>query len=264
MPRSPGPTGCGRGTVRRGKFARQPMEPRPDRAWQGFVPGTGRQSFRSDRYRPFPALFDKLCQDRRYAGYRLSGRYQEKLTEAFRDLEHGREAKDGGFSCGKYSLQDAEAIATRLPAKDHHRPLWKRPLGRRAFDPQWVRRFKSLAGRPNVYQGLRPLRTGEAPTRSQEGFFHRPILELAYDAFGEDRLVYGSDWPVTETTGDYESVLKLARAWAGTKGDAFELKLFYQMPSAFMEFPKFRYSWTGDFSQKNKIEGLLTIKPSEG
>jgi L-fuconolactonase len=68
--------------------------------------------------------------------------------------------------------------------------------------------------------------------------FYRPILELAYDAFGEDRLVYGSDWPVTETTGDYQSVLKLTRAWARTKGDSFELKLFYKNAVRFYGIPK--------------------------
>ena len=72
----------------------------------------------------------------------------------------------------------------------------------------------------------------------QKVSFYLPILELAYDAFGEDRLVYGSDWPVTETTGDYGSVLKLTRAWARTKGDLFELKLFCKNAVRFYGIPK--------------------------
>ena len=74
---------------------------------------------------------------------------------------------------------------------------------------------------------------------SKKVSFYRPILELAYDAFGEDRLVYGSDWPVTETTGNYESVLKLDPGLGWDQGDSFELKLFLHKMSAFMEFPKF-------------------------
>jgi len=142
--------------------------------------------------------------------------------------------------CGKYSLQDVEAIATRLPGLkiiiDHFGNL---RLDGEPLDPQWVRQFKSLAGRPNVYCKVSALYGRVKPQPAPKNVsFYRPILELAYDAFGEDRLVYGSDWPVTETTGDYESVLKLTRAWARTKGDAFELKLFYQNAVRFYGIPK--------------------------
>ncbi len=30
---------------------------------------------------------------------------------------------------------------------------------------------------------------------------------------GEDRLIYGSDWPVTTLTGDYKSVINRTRAY---------------------------------------------------
>ena len=193
----------------------------------------------TDRFQP---LFDKLCQDRRYVGYRLSGRYQEKLTEAFfRDLERTAEkGRTVDFLCGKYSLQDVEAIAARLPGLkiiiDHFGNV---RLDGEPLDPQWVRQFKSLSRRPNVYCKVSALygRVKPQPAPKKVSYY-RPILELAYDAFGEDRLVYGSDWPVTETTGDYQSVLKLTRAWARTKGDAFELKLFYQNAVRFYGIPK--------------------------
>ena len=89
-----------------------------------------------------------------------------------------------------------------------------------------------------LLQGFRSLRTGKPQPAPKKVSFYLPILELAYDVFGEDRLVYGSDWPVTETTGDYESVLKLTRSWAVTKGDSFELKLFYKNAVRFYGIPK--------------------------
>ena len=126
----------------------------------------------TDRFQP---LFDKLCQDRRYVGYRLSGRYQEKLTEAFfRDLERTAEKRRTvDFLCGKYSLQDVEAIATRLPGLkiiiDH---FGTARLDGEPLDPQWVRRFKSLARRPNVYCKVSALYGRVKPQpASQEGFF---------------------------------------------------------------------------------------------
>lgn len=37
--------------------------------------------------------------------------------------------------------------------------------------------------------------TGVAPTELE---FYRPVLELLWRCFGEDRLIYGSNWPVCD------------------------------------------------------------------
>ena len=44
--------------------------------------------------------------------------------------------------------------------------------------------------------------------------FYRPILDLAFASFGGDRLIFGSDWPVSQSTGDYASVLALTKLTA--------------------------------------------------
>ncbi len=33
--------------------------------------------------------------------------------------------------------------------------------------------------------------------------FYKPYFDVAFNAFGEDRLIYGSDWPVCEMAADY-------------------------------------------------------------
>ena len=155
-------------------------------------------------------------------------------------LSDHQQASSGVRCREQYSLQDVEAIATRLPGLkiiiDHFGNF---RVDGEPLDPQWVTQFKSLARRPNIYCKVSALygRVKPHPAPKKVSFY-RPILELAYDAFGEDRLVYGSDWPVTETTGDYKSVLKLTRAWAATKGDSFELKLFYKNAVRFYGIPK--------------------------
>jgi L-fuconolactonase len=35
----------------------------------------------------------------------------------------------------------------------------------------------------------------------------RPYLDLAFDCFGADRLMVGSDWPVCTVAGDYARVM---------------------------------------------------------
>lgn len=63
------------------------------------------------------------------------------------------------------------------------------------------------------------------------------IADLAFESFGEDRLIFGSDWPVTEHTGDYASVLRLTRAYFDRKGPAVSEKLFHQKAAAFYRPP---------------------------
>jgi len=63
------------------------------------------------------------------------------------------------------------------------------------------------------------------------------VLDLAWESFGEDRLVYGSDWPVTKTTGDYASVLKLTRAYFDKKGPEASAKLFHRNAKKFYAIP---------------------------
>jgi predicted TIM-barrel fold metal-dependent hydrolase len=71
----------------------------------------------------------------------------------------------------------------------------------------------------------------------QEIAFYSPVLDLVVDCFGEDRLIFGSDWPVTEMTGDYASVLKLTRAYFDAKGREVSEKLFHKNAAAFYRVP---------------------------
>ena len=36
-----------------------------------------------------------------------------------------------------------------------------------------------------------------------------PYLDVVFEAFGEDRLMYGSDWPVCKLAGSYRQVYDL-------------------------------------------------------
>ncbi len=62
-------------------------------------------------------------------------------------------------------------------------------------------------------------------------------MELAWQCFGEDRLIYGSDWPVTEQTADYASVVKLTKSYFDAKGRAASEKLFHKNAVLFYQIP---------------------------
>ena len=147
-----------------------------------------------------------------------------------RDLKlTAKRGKTVDFLVGGYSLDDVATIARRVPdlkiILDHFGNV---RLSEDSLDKDWVAAFKAVAKYPNVHCKVSALYGRVKPQPAQQNIaFYEPILELAYTAFGEDRLIYGSDWPVTENSGDYASVVKLTRAWSAQKGEAFEKKLFW-------------------------------------
>jgi len=65
----------------------------------------------------------------------------------------------------------------------------------------WSRRMAGLAAR-GLWCKLSGLVTEARPDWQPDDL--RPYVEMALDAFGPDRVIWGSDWPVVERAGGYE------------------------------------------------------------
>jgi len=72
----------------------------------------------------------------------------------------------------------------------------------------WERDLRALAKQPHVMAKLSGLVT-EADWRAWTPAQVRPYLDVAFDAFGPDRLMIGSDWPVCTVAADYARVMGL-------------------------------------------------------
>jgi L-fuconolactonase len=66
----------------------------------------------------------------------------------------------------------------------------------------WERHLRALADCPNVSAKLSGLVT-EADWTAWTPSDIRPYLDVAFDCFGADRLMIGSDWPVCTVAADY-------------------------------------------------------------
>ncbi|MEU5960450.1 amidohydrolase family protein [Micromonospora parva] len=80
--------------------------------------------------------------------------------------------------------------------------LGKPALGRPEL-AQWSRDLRSLAASPNTTAKLSGLVT-EVPGSAWTPGDLRPAVEDALDAFGPDRLMFGSDWPVCLLASSYQ------------------------------------------------------------
>jgi len=73
-------------------------------------------------------------------------------------------------------------------------------------DAAWARSFRALAALPNVVCKLSGI-LGEATADRL-----RPYAEIALEAFGPERLMFGSDWPVSTLSAGYGDIVAAARA----------------------------------------------------
>lgn len=67
---------------------------------------------------------------------------------------------------------------------------------------EWERGLRGIARFPNVFCKLSGLVT-EADWRHWSPAQMRPYLDVAFDCFGADRLMIGSDWPVCTVAAEY-------------------------------------------------------------
>lgn len=105
-------------------------------------------------------------------------------------------------------LPAAIALVRRFPEQpfvlDH---LAKPPIASGALSP-WREQLRELAQSPNVMCKVSGMVT-EANRETWQAADFRPYLDVVFEAFGEDRLMFGSDWPVCLLAGSYARVFEL-------------------------------------------------------
>jgi L-fuconolactonase len=104
------------------------------------------------------------------------------------------------------AAEAAVAVPDLLFVLDH---LGKPAIAPGSIQP-WERDLRRLAALPNTAGKLSGLVTEADWTRWQVADL-RPYADAALDAFGPDRLMFGSDWPVCTLAASYGEVLQAAR-----------------------------------------------------
>ena len=73
----------------------------------------------------------------------------------------------------------------------------------------WKNDMKLLASCPNVCCKVSGMVT-EADWKNWKSIDFRPYLDVVFEAFGTNRLMYGSDWPVCLVSASYDEVIGIA------------------------------------------------------
>jgi L-fuconolactonase len=122
-------------------------------------------------------------------------------------------------------LPAAISLASAFPEQpfvlDH---IAKPPIKEGVLDP-WRRHLQKLATLPNVCCKVSGLIT-EADWERWHPSQFRPYLDVVFEAFGPDRVMFGSDWPVALLAGTYQQVFELVREYVTPLGAGIEAGFF--------------------------------------
>jgi len=112
-----------------------------------------------------------------------------------------------------HQLPAALALVERFPDQpfvvDH---LAKPRIRERVMEP-WTTHMRALAQHRNVCCKVSGMVT-EADWERWRPDDLRPYLDVVFDAFGADRLMFGSDWPVCLLAASYQRVVEVIDTYA--------------------------------------------------
>ena len=92
--------------------------------------------------------------------------------------------------------------------------------------------LRELGKRPRVYAKVSNVVRKQGNRVPEDVSFYRPSLDQLWDIFGPDRLVYGSNWPVSNLIAPYPIVFKVVRDYFTGKGREASEKYFWKNSKA--------------------------------
>lgn len=101
-----------------------------------------------------------------------------------------------------HQLAEAVSFASRYPDQTFIIDHCAKPDIKNKVIEEWKKNIMAMAQLPNVYCKLSGLLT-EAVLKEWKPADFYPYLDVVFEAFGTDRLLFGSDWPVMLISGMY-------------------------------------------------------------
>lgn len=137
---------------------------------------------------------------------------------------------------GREILPFADRLAKQIPKLriiiDH---LAGVVVNGKAPPAYWVQLMRALALRPGIYCKLSGLVEGTGRSdgsASRDVEFYRPVLDAMRDMFSPERLIYASNWPVSERFAPLATVQGVVADYFRSHGRQAEEQVFWQSAKA--------------------------------
>ena len=97
--------------------------------------------------------------------------------------------------------------------------------------------LREVGKRPQVYVKISEVLQRVDGAVPDDVNFYRPRLDELFGIFGENRVLFGSDWPNSDQWAPYPTVFSVVREYFMAKGQAIAEKYFWKNSVA-------AYRWT--------------------
>jgi L-fuconolactonase len=196
----------------------------------------------------FKKHLTKLSKDGRFVGIRMRERpggdsffENEAVWSDLQLLSDRNQTLD--VLMFQYSLDDVDMISKRLPKlKILINHVAGADIEGKPADPKWIAAVQKVAKNPNVnckISGLFQQSHRQPSPRNLS--FYQSELDVLWEAFGEDRLIYGSNWPVTMRGGTYGEYLAVVKGFFADKSRAAREKFFFKNALKFYGLPALKH-----------------------
>ncbi|MEO1616644.1 MAG: amidohydrolase family protein [Planctomycetota bacterium] len=178
----------------------------------------------------------QLKRDRRFVGIRPRSKKKtdyssETVLHNLRLLaKHGLSMDYLANGGGVQGIKTVEKVARQIPEL---RIVVNHCLGYN-FDgrppkPEWIAAVESLAENENVRCKISGLYQRSVSQPAPQAIKHyEVVLEILWKNFGKERLIYGSNWPVTKRTAPYANFLRLVDTFISRKGQEARERFYWK------------------------------------
>ncbi len=174
----------------------------------------------------FAGHLDRFASNPLFRGIRVSSKTVTDLLNSA-SLDDLQKMIDHDLSLDVNGGPDTPGIVANLAEKLPALRIVQNHIGnvRITADPppaDWKAGIEAAAQHANVFCKISALVEGasrDGQKAPAEMSFYKPYIDVVWNAFGDDRVIYGSNWPVSENAADYETLQRIAMEYAAEHGD---------------------------------------------
>ena len=196
----------------------------------------------------FKGHLDRIAKNPRLVGIRILKRHKTRKLFTGTIWEDLQQLSDKGLTLDvlmnshkiMFGFEEVLTIAKKYPKLNivmNH--VGGYPIDGKEIDSKWAAQFKEVAKYKNVYCKVSALleRSTIRPY-SFKAEDYKTTLDFMLETFGEDRLLFGSDWPVTKLSGSYAAHKKIIVDYFAKKGKKVLKKVMYDNAHAAYHLPE--------------------------
>ena len=179
----------------------------------------------------FAGHLDRFARNPLFRGIRVSSKTVTDLLSSS-SLDDLKRMVDHDLSLDVNGGPDTPGIVAKLAEKLPTLRIVQNHIGnvRITADPppaHWKAGIEAAAKHDNVFCKISALVEGasrDGQKAPAELSFYKPYIDVVWNAFGEDRVIYGSNWPVSENAADYETLQRIVMEYAAERSGEATVK----------------------------------------